>query len=163
MSVSLTVAEIRGRMLLEAYALIRTLMPEVTQGVWLRYAKRLAQEGGALGAFCETGALFGVLTWRRQDCLRHGNALLIENFITFELSQAAPVRKALRDAVERLAAEQVCSAIKLVIGARRGGEPNVTSSWASLGYVLDEMVLTRGPEAGCMHSSSEPKAETLAV
>lgn len=159
----MTVSQLSDEQLGESYALIRTLAPEISRAQWLRYARRAADKGGVLGALGEGGAIFGLLTWRREDCLRYGSVLLVENFVTFELSRAAPARKALCETVDAIAKEQGCSAVRLIVAGRGIVDPasNKALGWTSLGHDPDEVILTRKTDCCCGDPEYQAKAEAF--
>ena len=133
-----------------AFALVRSLAPDVPLRRWLAYARHLKSRGGILGLYGEEGGLFGLLTYRAEECLQLGRVLLVENFHTFELNSSAPGRKALCEAVEALAREGGYSAVQLIVGGR--GYVDSASSklrgWEALGHSADQVVLTKSL-AGC--------------
>ena len=139
------VSELEEHELVPAFALVRTLAPDVSLERWLGYAHEIKRRGGILALRGAQEALFGLLTWREEDCLRIGRVLLIENFIVFELSGASPGRKALCQAAEALAFERGYSAVRLVIGGKGYVEADLAKSrgWTALGHDLDQIIFTK--------------------
>lgn len=167
MTTLLTVTGIDGKQLEEAYALIRTLAPEVTLARWLDFATPIADagkdKGGVLGVFGEDGSMFGLLTWRKEDCLRYGRVLIVENLVTFELSRAAPARKALSGAVKAIARKEQCSAVRLIVAGRGLVDPgsDKASGWTSLGLEAEGVIFTRKMDCCCGDAELQAEAESL--
>ena len=146
-----TVSDLADEQLESAYALIRTLAPDVSLERWLSYARAMRQKGGILGLFGGDQMLFGLLTYRREDCLRYGLVMLVENFVTFELSHASPGRKALCEAVESLARAQDCAAVRMIVSGRGhiDAQSARTRGWIALGHNAESIVLTKGLDCCC--------------
>ena len=159
----LSVSPIKGKQLDDAYGLIRSMAPGVTHAQWLRFARSIAAKGGILGVFGAGGSMFGLLTWRKEECLRYGTVLLVENFVTFELSRAAPARRALTDAVNALACEEACSAVRLIVSGRTivDSASARTQGWTSLGLEPDEVVFTRTTDCCCGDPKHRAEAGAL--
>lgn len=128
-----------------AFALVRTHAPGVTLNRWLDYARGLEARGGVLGLFGEAGALFGLLTFREQPCLRYRQVLLVELFVVFELSSAAPGRRALCEAAEELARERECAAVMFVVGSKGYADAGSEKAqrWNAQGHFVDKVILTK--------------------
>ena len=89
--------------------------------------------------------LFGLLTYRNEESLRHGRIFVVDNFLTFELNRAAPGRQALCEAAEALARKQGCNAIELRLDSR-GYAIDASAkarSWLNLGHRLEAVVFTK--------------------
>lgn len=138
-----------------AFPLIRAIAPEVTLDDWRDYARRRSMQGGMLGLFGADGEVTGLLSYRLGERLRHGTVLALDDFVTFELSQTAPGRRALFAAAEDLARQLGCTGVELRIGAR--GIADAGSSkvggWIALGLDLDSVVLaaTLAPQPRAGH------------
>ena len=132
-----------------AYPLIRTVAPDVTAEQWLEYASKVWMRGGLLGLIGPQSTLFGLLTYRNEESLRHGKIFVVDNFLTFELSRAAPGRQALSDAAEALARKQLCTAIELRLDSRGFAIDRSAKarSWLDLGHNLGAVVFTKLLEA----------------
>ena len=128
-----------------AYPLVRWMAPGVSIDDWLAYARKARMRGGLLGLIGAENALFGMLTYRNEENLRHGRILHVDNFMTFELSRAAPGRKALCEAAEALARQQGCAAIEVSLdrGGFADGGTARTQGWLNLGHRLESVVLTK--------------------
>ncbi len=140
-----SVSDLSDGQIESAYALIRTLAPDVSLERWLTYARGMQTKGGILGLFGGGDTLFGLLTYRREDCLRYGMIMLVENFVTFELSRASPGRKALCEAVESLARAQDCAAVRMIVSGRGHIDSSSakTRGWIALGHNAESIVLTK--------------------
>jgi hypothetical protein len=128
-----------------AFPLVRAIAPEVTLESWLDYVRRRSMQGGLLGVFGADGELSGLLSYRLGQRLRHGTVLALEDFVTFELSQAAPGRRALLAAAEELARSLGCRGLELRIGKRGladDGTPKA-AGWTSLGLDLDSVIFVK--------------------
>ena len=133
-----------------AYPLVRTAIPDVSVEQWLDYARKVRMRGGLLGLMGPQSTLFGLLTYRAEESLRHGKIFVVDNFLTFELNRAAPGRQALCDAAEALARMQGCNAIELRLDSR-GYAIDASAkarSWLNLGHSLQALVFTKILDAG---------------
>ena len=133
-----------------AYPLVRTVAPEVSAEQWSDYARKVRLRGGLLGLIGPKGALFGLLTYRNEENLRHGRIFHIDNFMTFELNRAAPGRHALCEAAEVLARKHGCTAIEIRLDSCGYADGGATKAqgWLNLGHSLDAVVFTKSLEAG---------------
>ena len=137
-----------------AYPLVRTAAPNVSAEQWMDYAGKVRMRGGLLGLMGPEGAMFGLLTYRNEESLRHGRIFVVDNFLTFELNRAASGRQALCDAAEALARKQGCKAIELRLDSRGYAIDSSARArnWLSLGHSLQAVVFTKilsaGREAG---------------
>ncbi|MCY7338973.1 MAG: hypothetical protein LH465_03340 [Sphingomonas bacterium] len=128
-----------------AYPLVRTIAPEVSLEQWIDYVREVRRKGGLLGVTVDGGALFGLLTYRKETTLRRGCVLYIDNIVTFELNRAAPGRRALCEAAEGLALKMGCSALEYRLGSRgyADGESAKAQGWVSLGHRLEGVIFTK--------------------
>ena len=119
-----------------AYPLIRSAAPEVGARGWRDYVQRRTAAGGLLGLQSDDGALSGLLSYRISERLRGGAVLAIDDFVTFELSSAAPGRLALLAAAERLARELGCVGLELRLGTTSLAGPTGVGAdpWVALGF-----------------------------
>lgn len=125
-----------------AFPLVRAIAPEVTLDDWRDYVLRRSLQGGLLGLFGADGEVTGLLSYRLGERLRHGTVLALDDFVTFELSQNAPGRRALLAAAEELARTLGCTGVELRIGARGiadSSSPKV-AGWIALGLDIDSIV-----------------------
>jgi hypothetical protein len=129
----------------DAYPLIRAVAPEVTLKGWRNYVQRRYLAGGLLGLRDENDCIVGVLSYRLGERMRHGLVLALDDFVTFELSQAAPGRRALLGAAERLARDLGCTGLELRLPSRGlADEYSVKAqAWTSLGMALDSVVFVK--------------------
>lgn len=125
-----------------AFPLVRSIAPEVTLSEWRDYVRRRSMQGGLLGLFGADGEISGLLSYRLGERLRHGTVLALDDFVTFELSQNAPGRRALLAAAEVLARQLGCTGVELRIAARGIADPGSPrlNGWVSLGLDLDSVV-----------------------
>ena len=128
-----------------AYPLIRAVAPEVSLEGWKDYVQRRYRSGGILGLWDSRGGIIGVLSYRLGERMRHGLVLALDDFVTFELSQAAPGRAALLEAAEKLGRDLGCTGLELRIGAKGLADPKAPKAqgWAALGLELDSIVLVK--------------------
>ena len=133
-----------------AYPLVRTAAPDVSAEQWLDFAGMVRMRGGLLGLMGPQSTLFGLLTYRNEESLRHGRTFVVDNFLTFELNRAAPGRRALCEAAETLARKQGCTSIEFRLDSRGYADGGTAKSqgWLSLGHRLEAVVFTKLLEAG---------------
>lgn len=129
----------------QAYPLVRTIAPEVSLDGWLDYVARRCREGGLLGLFGDDGALIGLASHRFGQRLRHGRVLALDDFVTFELTHAAPGRAALMQGAEDLARSLGCTGIEIRTGARGFADfgSAKASGWLALGLALDSVIFVK--------------------
>jgi hypothetical protein len=125
-----------------AYPLIRAIAPEVSLEDWLDYVRRRGREDGFIGLYGESGAVVGLASYRICDRLRYGRVLALDDFVTFELSQAAPGRAALMAAVEERARVLGCTGMEVRTGARGYADARSpkASGWLGLGLSMDSVI-----------------------
>jgi len=99
----------------DAYALIRTLAPEVPSDLWEAFMATCAEPGGLIGLDLPGAGLFGIASYRIEDCVRLGRTMLVDNFWTMELSRSAPGRALLATALETTAASHGCRTVRQVL------------------------------------------------
>ena len=128
-----------------AYPLVRSIAPEVGLEDWLDYVERRCREGGLKGLFDENGALVGLFSYRFGERLRHGRVLALDDFVTFELSRAAPGRAVLMTAAEELARSLGCTGLEVRVASRGFAEPDSpkASGWLALGLALDSVIFVK--------------------
>lgn len=157
-----TAVDIGENQLDAAYPLVRTIAPDVSLEQWIAYARETRRNGGLLGVTAHGGALFGLLTYRKEKRLRRGCVLHIDSIVTFELNRAAPGRRALCEAAEALALKMGCSALEYRLGSRgyADGVSAKAQGWVSLGHSLESVVFTKPL---CAEGSSRNGERLLAV
>lgn len=128
-----------------AYPLVRAIAPEVTLEKWRDYVQRRYRSGGLLGLKDESDGIIGVLSYRLGERMRHGLVLALDDFVTFELSQAAPGRAALLEAAEKLGRDLGCAGLELRIGPKGLADASApkAQAWLALGLQLDSVVLVK--------------------
>ncbi|MCF2514724.1 hypothetical protein LVY65_06560 [Sphingomonas sp. G124] len=128
-----------------AYPIIRAIAPEISLDDWLDYVRRRGREGGFIGLFDEGGTVVGLASYRICERLRHGRVLTLDDFVTFELSRAAPARAALMAAAEDRARLLGCAGIEVRTGARglAGTGSRKAGGWLTLGLTLDSVIFVK--------------------
>jgi hypothetical protein len=128
-----------------AFPLVRAIAPEITLDDWRDYVRRRSMQGVMLGLIGADGEVCGLVSCRLGERLRHGTVLALDDFVTFELTVAAPARKALLAAAEDLARDHGCTALELRIGSRGLAEEHSRKAqgWTSLGMALDSVVFVK--------------------
>lgn len=144
-----SVVDIDEKLFDAAFPLVRTVAPGVSAEQWSSYAQKVRIRGGLLGLMGPHSTLFGLLTFRNEESLRHGRIFVVDIFLTFELSRAAPGRQVLYDAAEALARQQECKAIELRLDSRGFAIDRSANarSWLDLGHSLEAVVFTRSIKA----------------
>ena len=128
-----------------AYPLIRAIAPEVSSTEWRDYVRRRCRDGGFKGLFDNNGLLVGLFSHRFGERLRQGRVLALDDFVTFELSHAAPGRQLLMAIAESFARNCGCTGIEVRIGARgiADASANKASGWLALGMDLESVVFVQ--------------------
>ncbi len=128
-----------------AYALIRSIAPEIGCDEWLEYVRRRCRMGGLIGLYGENGALVGLASYRFGERLRHGKVLALDDFVTFELSRAAPGRAALMAAAEERARLLGCTGIEVRTSARGIADAGCdkAAGWLALGLALESVIFVK--------------------
>ena len=95
--------------------------------------------------FDDNGMLIGLFSYRLGERLRQGRVLALDDFVTFELSQAAPGRKLLMAIAQKLARERGCTGIEVRIGSRgiADADSSKAGGWRELGMGLESVVFVR--------------------
>jgi hypothetical protein len=134
-----------------AYALIKTLGPEVSPDHWQAFVDTHSDRGGGILLLRgRIGGVFGLASYRTEDCARSGKLLLVENFVTIELSASAPGRKLLCEALVRIAAELGCEEVRQIVGCLPG-VPGPARAMRNHLMLTDGSghVFNRGPDCSC--------------
>lgn len=128
-----------------AYPLIRAVAPEISADGWHDYVQRRYRSGGLLGLSDSRGEIVGVLSYRLGERMRHGLVMALDDFFTFELSQAAPGRRTLLEGAEALARDLGCTGLELRLASRGFADEHSSKAhgWTSLGLSLDSVVLVK--------------------
>ena len=128
-----------------AYPLVWAIAPEVSVEDWRDYVQRRCREGGFKVLFDANDTLIGLFSYRFGERLRHGRVLAIDDFVTFELSRAAPARAALMAAAEVFARSRGCTGLEIRVGSRGFADPSSPKAqgWLSLGLGLDSVLFVR--------------------
>jgi hypothetical protein len=139
-----TVVHLHEDRLDETLPLVRMAAPLVTPERWREFACALADGGGGiLAAFAGDARAPRVAANRTDESLNHGRTLRVEPLVTFELSQSAPARAALCQALELLAMARGCEHLAIETGSRGYTVPRgaKAAAWAALGFDLDSVGL----------------------
>lgn len=144
-----SVIDLKASQLDSAYPLVRTFAPEVPLKRWRDYGKRLLKDGGMLGLAGAEGMLFGVLSYRKQERLP-GPVLKVDDFVTFELSRAAPGRRMLCEAAEGLARDMGCVAVELRLSSRGfvTDDSSRALGWTSVDHRPEAVILAKQVPTG---------------
>lgn len=129
-----------------AFPLVRAIAPEISLDEWLDYVERRCREGGLVGLFLGSDAvLSGLFSYRFGERLRHGRVLALDDFVSFELTQAAPARQALMSAAEELARSLGCTGLEVRVGQRGFADASSprAQGWLSLGLTLDSVIFVK--------------------
>ena len=128
----------------DAYPLIRSIAPSISFEDWLDYAERRCRQGGLMGLFGQSGELTGLFSYRLGERLG-GRVLALDDFVTFELSRAAPGRTALIAAAEGLGRSLGCYGLEVRVGSRGIADADAprATGWLSIGMTLDSVVFVR--------------------
>ena len=149
--VRLTVSPLNDAQTAAALPLVRMVAPEIGRDQWLSHVARLRSRGGGVLGLFAFDTLQGVAGWRPDDDLRSGRTLRVDPLVTVELTQAAPGRAALCEALERVARETGCSSLVLSVAERGYADPRSgkRAGWSALGFDLEAVTFSRrlGPQA----------------
>jgi hypothetical protein len=128
-----------------AYPLVRSIAPEIGPASWRTYVRRRCRDGGFKGLFDDNDMLVGLFSYRLGERLRQGRVLALDDFVTFELSQAAPGRQLMMVIAENFARSRGCTGIEVRIGARgiADAASSKASGWLGLGMTLESVVFTK--------------------
>jgi hypothetical protein len=128
-----------------AFPLVRAIAPEVSLDEWLDYVERRCREGGLMGVFGADDVLTGLFSYGFGERLRHGRVLTLDDFVSFELSQAAPGRSALMAAAEELARSLGCTGLEVRVGSHgfADAHSHKATGWLSLGLALNSVIFVK--------------------
>ena len=129
----------------EAYPLVRAIAPEVSAKDWQGYVQRRCRDGGFKGLFDANDIMIGLFSYRFGERLRQGRVLALDDFVTFEFSQAAPGRKLLMAVAESYALHRGCTGIEVRVNSRGFVDAGArkASGWLALGLGLESVVFTK--------------------
>lgn len=129
-----TVVDLPEEQFEAACLLLRAVAPEVSRRHLLDRIGALRNEGGILGLIGPGGTLLGILSYHKQQMLRHGATLAIDMLVAFDLMRAGFGRRLLLDAAMAIAERLDCAAIaypaadRLVVPLDRRGAPALASA-----------------------------------
>jgi hypothetical protein len=127
----------------EAYPLIREALPKLDLKSWTRLATRLAdpkraKRCGILAVRRGERHASGLLYYRKEQDLKFGATLVADHFIALDLFDSRPVLAALIAALESVALDLDCAAIRSVVHAKN---PEVALELVSAGHSLEGATL----------------------
>ncbi len=100
--------------LLDAWPVVRVCGPQTNPDWWLNDARQLIERGGGvLAARALDHIVHGIATYEPLDDKYRGRILAVQDLLSFELSHAAPVRRALCDALDDLSLALGCNGIAI--------------------------------------------------
>lgn len=145
----------------EAYAFVRTLAPEVPPDLWDAFAASCGEPGGLLGLQLPGAGIFGIASYRVENCARLGRVMLVDNFWTLELSRSAPGRALLATSLEVTAARRGCGAVRQVLpcGEADGETARTLRNHLALADPSGERRFNRGTDCACGNLQSFSTAE----
>lgn len=135
----------------DAYVLIRTLAPEVPSDLWEAFMATCRDPGGLLGLHLPRAGLFGIASYRIEECARLGRTMLVDNFWTMELSRSAPGRALLAATLETTAAKKGCRSVRQVIACAGPGaeDSRALRNHLSLADSHVGRRFSKGPDCTC--------------
>ena len=129
-----------------AYPLIREAVPSLDLPHWTRLARRLTEPRRA----AQSGILVvrrrhrrhacGLFYYRKEQDLQYGTVLVANHFVALDLLDQRPVAMALVAALERLAQDLGCRAIRSVLHA---GAADMASELYQAGHTLEGATLCK--------------------
>lgn len=106
--------------LLDAWPIVRICGPQTNPLWWVNDAKQLIERGGGvLAARALDHIVHGIATFEPLDDRYRGRILAVQELLSFELSEAAPVRRALCDALDDLSLALGCNGIAIGMAAQK--------------------------------------------
>jgi len=129
-----------------AFPLIREAMPSLDIKSWTRLARdltdpRRSRQRGILAARRhQRRHASGLLYYRKEHDLERGAILIADHYVAIDLLDARPVVAALITALERLAVELHCSAVRSVLHA---SSADIASELYSAGHYLEGATLCK--------------------
>jgi hypothetical protein len=126
------------------FPLIREALPKLDVAGWTRLARRLtdprrAHERGILVARRnQRQHACGLFYYRKELDLQHGEILMADHFVAVDLLDPRPVVAALIEALEKLAYNLECAAIRSVVHA---SSSDIASELFSAGHYLEGATL----------------------
>jgi hypothetical protein len=128
------------------FPLMQAVEPGLQLSAWLAYAKRLTKPKAGLKSGIAVARRrgqtmpCGAVCYRLDRDLRFGSLLTAEHFIALDLLYPQAVLTALFDALDGLAAELRCSAIRSIVHDSRS---DVVENLRDAGHRRDGMTLTK--------------------
>ncbi len=140
----IVVGPISGDEIRTAYPLILHVAPGVALDTWLRFAQRYVpprpgrREGVLVARRLVRPYPCGLVLWQYETSLSGGPVLLAHEFVALDTIDPAPVLGALAAALDRLAGEMGCAAVRSHVHDNSG---EVQSELMAAGHKLEGSVL----------------------
>jgi hypothetical protein len=128
------------------FPLMQAVEPGLQLSAWLTYAKRMTKPRAGhktgIAVARRRGQIMpcGAVCYRLDRDLRFGSLLTAEHVVALDLLYPQAVLTALFDALDDLAAEFRCSAIRSIVHDNR---PDVLENLRNAGHCRDGMTLTK--------------------
>ena len=106
-----TVVDLPDEQLETACLLLRAIALEADRDALLARVRASRSEGGILGLVGPGGTLLGLLSYQKQQMLRHGATLAIDTLVAFDLMRPGFGKRMLLDAAVKIAERLNCAAI----------------------------------------------------
>ena len=106
-----TVVDLPDEQLETACLLLRAIALEADRDALLARVRASRSEGGILGLVGPGGTLLGLLSYQKQQMLRHGATLAIDTLVAFDLMRPGFGKRMLLDAAIEIAERLNCAAI----------------------------------------------------
>ena len=128
------------------FPLMQAAEPELKLSAWLRYSRRMnrakARTRGGIMVARRPGRILpcGAVHYRLDHNLRHGQLLTAEHFIAIDLLYPHAVLAALFTALDDIAAERDCSAMRSIL---HDGRADLLDRLCVAGHRRDGVTLTK--------------------
>lgn len=140
---SFTVIKLAQERLDEAYPLIRAAT-HIGQRRWHAYARLLAKRGGGILAVASPeNRIHGVASYRGENTLRHGRALIVDAVAAFEFHSHSPIRNTLFEALKCEAQRRQCDTLVITATVPRemAAAGDSALPWLSLKFDVETITL----------------------
>jgi hypothetical protein len=130
-----------------AYPLVRAIEPLVDLASWIAYVRRAQSERHGVMIATRHGCPFpsGLFCFRCSRELSPGNVITADYFVALDILDPAPLTDAMITALEKLASELHCDAIRSVV---RGPGGALRETLLRRGHAEDAMNFQKLPPAG---------------
>lgn len=133
-----TVVDLTDEQLEAACLLLRAVAPEASRDGLLARVRAFRSRGGILGLIGPGGTLLGILSYQKQQMLRHGATLVIDTLVALDLMRPGFGKRMLLDAAMAIAERLDCEAItypsddRLVVPLDRRDSPALERTEGSI-------------------------------